>query len=112
MTTAIERFVEAGGRTGVTVYRAVRAEGLAAAGRIDDASAALAAARRELETYGERYGEPLVVEAEACVCHARGDDPAMVGALLSRAATLAHDQGAHGVASRITATAARLGVEL
>ena len=112
MTTAIERFVEAGGRTGVTVYRAVRAEGLAAAGRIDDASAALAAARRELETYGERYGEPLVVEAEACFRHAHGDDPAAVGALLSRAATLAHDQGAHGVATRITATAARLGVEL
>src|SRR4029450_4125558 len=56
MTTAIERFVEAGGRTGVTVYRAVRAEGLAAAGRIDDASAALAAAHRELETSGDRYG--------------------------------------------------------
>ncbi|HEY6415000.1 MAG TPA: hypothetical protein VIX41_02140, partial [Acidimicrobiales bacterium] len=48
---AIDRFIEAGGRTGVVVYKAARASGLAAAGRIDAAVDALAAAYRELEAY-------------------------------------------------------------
>jgi DNA-binding SARP family transcriptional activator len=107
---AIDRFIEAGGRTGVVVYRAARAAGLAAAGRIDAAVDAVAAAYRELETYGERFAEPLVLEADASMRHARGDDPADVAGVLSAAIALAAEQGSHAIARRVTATARRLGV--
>jgi hypothetical protein len=107
---AIDRFIEAGGRTGVVVYRAARAAGLAAAGRIDAAVDAVSAAYRELETYGERFAEPLVLEADASMRHARGDDPADVTGVLAAAIALAAEQGSHAIARRITATARHLGV--
>ena len=107
---AIDRFIEAGGRTGVVVYRAARAAGLAAAGRIDAAGDAVSAAYRELETYGERFAEPLVLEADASMRHARGDDPADVTGVLAAAIALAAEQGSHAIARRITATARHLGV--
>jgi DNA-binding SARP family transcriptional activator len=107
---AIDRFIEAGGRTGVVVYKAARAAGLAAAGRIDAAVDAVAAAYRELEAYGERFAEPLVLEADACMRQARGDDPAEVAGVLAAAIALAAEQGSHGIARRLTATAHRLGV--
>ena len=107
---AIDRFIEAGGRTGVVVFRAARAAGLAASGRIEAAVAAVAAAYGELETYGERFAEPLVLEADARMRHARGDDPAEVAAVLAHAIALAGEQGAHGIAGRVAATAQRLGL--
>jgi DNA-binding SARP family transcriptional activator len=107
---AIDRFIEAGGRTGVVVFRAARAAGLAAAGRIDAAVDAVSAAYRELETYGERFAEPLVLEADASMRHARGDDPADVTGVLAAAIALAAEQGSHAIARRITATARHLGV--
>jgi hypothetical protein len=107
---AIDRFIEAGGRTGVVVYKAARAAGLAAAGRIDASVDALAAAYRELEAYGERFAEPLVLEADASVRHARGDDPAEVAGVMAAATALAAEQGSHAIARRIAATAQRLGV--
>jgi DNA-binding SARP family transcriptional activator len=107
---AIDRFIEAGGRTGVVVYKAARAAGLAAAGRIDAAVDAVAAAYRELEAYGERFAEPLVLEADASLRHARGDDPAEVAGVLAAAIALAAEQGSHAIARRLTATAQRLGV--
>jgi DNA-binding SARP family transcriptional activator/tetratricopeptide (TPR) repeat protein len=107
---AIDRFIEAGGRTGVVVYKAARAAGLAAAGRIDAAVDAVAAAYRELETYGERFAEPLVLEADASMRQARGDDPAEVAGVLAAAIALAAGQGSHAIARRLTATAQRLGV--
>jgi DNA-binding SARP family transcriptional activator len=107
---AIDRFIEAGGRTGVVVYKAARAEGLAAAGRIDAAVDAVAAAYRELEAYGERFAEPLVLEADASLRHARGDDPAEVAGVMAAAIALAAEQGSHAIARRIAATAQRLGM--
>jgi hypothetical protein len=107
---AIDRFIEAGGRTGVVVFRAARAAGLAAAGRVEAAVDAVAAAYRELETYGERFAEPLVLEADARMRHARGDDPAAVAAVLAHALALAGEQGSHGIAARVVATAQRLGL--
>jgi DNA-binding SARP family transcriptional activator len=106
---AIDRFIEAGGRTGVVVYKAARAAGLAAAGRIDAAVDAVAAAYRELEAYGERFAEPLVLEADASLRHARGDDPAEVAGVMAAAIALAAEQGSHAIARRIGATAQRLG---
>jgi hypothetical protein len=107
---AIDRFIEAGGRTGVVVYKAARAAGLAATGRIDAAVDAVAAAYRELEVYGERFAEALVLEADASLRHARGDDPAEVAGVMAAAIALAAEQGSHAIARRIAATAQRLGV--
>jgi DNA-binding SARP family transcriptional activator len=107
---AIDRFIEAGGRTGVVVYKAARAAGLAAAGRIDAAVDAVAGAYGELEAYGERFAEPLVLEADASLRHARGDDPAQVASVMAAAMALAAEQGSHAIARRIAATAQRLGV--
>ncbi len=108
---AIDRFIEAGGRTGVVVFRAARAAGLAAAGRIEAAVDAVAAAYHELETYGERFAEPLVLEADARMRHARGDDPTEVAAVLAHAIALAGEQGSHGIAGRVAAAAQRLGLD-
>ena len=51
-----------------------------------------------------------MIEADARLRHARGEDPDAVAALFGRAVALATEQGAHAVASRVAATAARLGV--
>ena len=103
---AIDRFVEAGGRTGVVVYKAARAVGLAAAGRLEAAAKAVASAYKEMETYGERFAEPLVLEADARYRHAAGEPGAEE--LLARATERATAGGAHAVARRIQATAERL----
>jgi hypothetical protein len=84
--------------------------GAGAAGHLDEAEAALSNTIRELETYGERYAEPLVLEAEAVVGHARGDDAERLAALLGRRVSLATEQGARGVTPRVAATADRLGL--
>jgi hypothetical protein len=106
---AIERFVAAQGRTGVALLLATQASGLARAGRLDGATAALAEAQREFDSTGEQFTEPLVIEAEAVVAHARGDDVA-AASLLERAAAAATGQGAHGLARRVERTARELGV--
>ncbi len=105
---AIERFVGARGRTGVALLLATQASGLARAGRIDEATAALAEAQREFDSTGEQFTEPLVIEAEAVVAHARGD--ASAASLFERAVAAATGQGAHGVARRVERTARELGV--
>jgi tetratricopeptide (TPR) repeat protein len=107
---AIDAFTDVGGRTGVGVYRAIRAEGLAAAGRLDEAEAAVAEAFAELATYDEGFTEPLVLEADAWFHHARGDDPDEVRARFAKAVDLARDQGSGGIAGRVEATARRLGL--
>ena len=111
LDVAIERFVDAGGRTGVVVYKAARASGLAGAGRLDAAGAAVAATYKELDTYGERFAEPLVLEADARYRAASGDGDA-AAELLARAAALAASHGSDGIARRIGATAGDLGIQL
>ena len=103
-------YMAAGGRSGMAVYRASRVVGLVEAGRLDEAAAALTEAEHEMTAFGEYFAEPLVIEAAARLRHARGDDPAAVAADLARAEALAIEQGAHAVAARVAATAARLGV--
>jgi DNA-binding SARP family transcriptional activator len=106
LDVAIDRFVEAGGRTGVVVYKAARAVGLAGAGRLDAAAKAVTSAYEELDTYGERFAEPLVLEADARYRHAAGETG--TEALLARASELATAGGAQAIARRIRATAERL----
>jgi DNA-binding SARP family transcriptional activator len=109
---AVERYIAAGGRTGVVIYEASRAAGLIGTGRLGEAAEAVAATYRELDTYGERYATPLVLEADARLRVARGDDPAEAVALLTEAVELATAQGAHAVGRRVAATATRLGIVL
>jgi len=109
---AVTRYHDAGGRTGTGVYRASMVTGLIAAGRLDEAADALVEAERELALYRERFAAPLVIEAEARLRHARGDDPADVVATFRRARDLAVEQGAHAVAGRVGAAAARLDIAL
>ena len=52
---AVERYLAAGGRTGMVVFRSSKAGGLIGAGRLGEAADALAMAYRELEGYGDRY---------------------------------------------------------
>jgi DNA-binding SARP family transcriptional activator len=105
---AIEQFVSGGGRTGVVVFRAARAAGLAEALHLDAAEAAVASAYRELATYGERFAEPLVLEADARFRHARGDDPLAIRDLFVKARDLAASQGSLAVADRVTARMSRV----
>src|SRR5690606_28844530 len=107
---AVDAFVGAGGRTGVPVHLATRAAGLVAAGRLDEAAAAVADAHREVEALGERYAVPLVLEAEARLRVARGD-PDAAADLLGRAVEEARAQGARAVAARVERVAGGLGVE-
>jgi hypothetical protein len=103
------RYTEVGLRTnGVTVL-ASRAQALAEGGRLEEAAASLADARRELDTYHERFAEPVLLLAEAVLGHERGDEPAAVAERFSRAVGRAAEIGAGAVARRIRATAARLG---
>ena len=107
---AIERYVASGARTGMVMFQASRATGLAAAGRLDEAARTITEAHRDVEVHGERFGEPLVIEADARVRIARGDDPAVSRALLRDAVELATRQGAHAVARRVATAAAGLGL--
>jgi DNA-binding SARP family transcriptional activator len=106
LEVAIDRFVEAGGRTGVAVYKAALAAGLTDAGRLDAAASAVAAAYKELQTFGERFAEPLVLEADARYRHAVGAPGAED--LLARATERATAGGAHAIARRVQATGERL----
>jgi DNA-binding SARP family transcriptional activator len=107
---AMAGYVAAGGRTGMAIFRATRVAGLVEAGRLDEAAKALVEAEAEIDAYGEHFADPLVLEAEARLRHARREDPDTVAALFGRAVALATEQGGHAVASRVAATAARLGV--
>jgi len=90
----------------VVVYKAARAAGLAGAGRLDAAAKAVTSAYKELETYGERFAEPLVLEADARFRDAAGEPGAED--LLARATERASAGGAHAIARRVQATAERL----
>jgi hypothetical protein len=107
---AMAGYVAAGGRTGMVVYLASKVAGLAQLGRLDEAAAALAEGDAELTAVGERFAEPLLIEAEARLLLAR-DDATRAADLFGRAVALATDQGGHAVADRVRATAARHGIE-
>ena len=96
-------------RTNGVNLLAGKAQALAEAGLVQEAGSALADAQRELATYGERHGEPLLLLAEAVLRHARSDDPAEVSRAFAAAADLATTQGSHAITRRVRATAERLG---
>jgi hypothetical protein len=100
-----DRYTGIGGRSGMSTFEASLAVHVAGHGRVEDAARLVGNARRELDTYGERWNEPIVLMAEAVVASA-GGDAAAAEDLLARAADCATGQGAHALAER----AARLGL--
>jgi len=106
---AWSRYTAMGLRTNGVTLLASRAQALAQAGRLEEATGALDDGRRELETYKERYAEPTLLLADAILRHARGDEPAEVAKVLADAAGAAGAQGGHAMAARVRATAERLG---
>jgi hypothetical protein len=106
------RYTAMGLRTNGVTMLASRAQALAQAGRLEEATSSLAGAQRELATYRERYAEPTLLLAEAVLRHARGDPPAEVAKALAGAAERAAAQGGHAMAARARTTADRLGYRI
>ena len=69
-----ELYVSVGGRSGLTMFQAAMAHQLALGGRRDEARTALAAARQEMETYGERWGEANLLVGEAVLARVGNDE--------------------------------------
>jgi hypothetical protein len=77
----LERFAQGrdlytgvGGRSGLTMFQAAFGHQLALQGRLTEARDALAAARREMETFGERWGEANLLVGEAVLARVEGDE--------------------------------------
>jgi DNA-binding SARP family transcriptional activator len=96
------RYTGIGGRSAVATFRASLALQLVGQGRTGEAERWAGAARAELDTYNERWNEPIVLMAEAAVASALGDaeEAAELYACAADAATL---QGAHRLAERARA---------
>jgi len=101
------RYTAVGGRSALATFEASLAIHVAAAGRVDDATHLVRSARDELEAYSERWNEPIVGLAEACVAAAAGDTED-AEKLLARAADVATGQGAHALAERARTAALEL----
>jgi tetratricopeptide (TPR) repeat protein len=99
------RYTGIGGRSALATFRASLALQLATQGRVDDAGRWAQAARTELDTYNERWNEPIVLMAEAAVVGAAGahEEAEELFACAADAATL---QGAHTLARRANELAA------
>jgi tetratricopeptide (TPR) repeat protein len=106
------RYTAMGLRTNGLTMLASRAQALAQVGRLDEAEAAMADARREFATYNERFAEPVLLLAEAVLAAGRGDDRDDVAKRLAGAADVAEAQAARAVVARIRGTAEALGYAL
>jgi hypothetical protein len=111
LDAALARYVEIRLHTNRATWVAARAQGLAAAGRVDEAEKSLAEAQHALVADGEHYATPIVQTAEAAVALAR-DDRAGAQAAILRASATAIANGGHGMHRRVEATALALGLEL
>jgi len=106
-----EHCVTQGIRTNYGAFVAIQAIGEAAQGDLDAARASLERARLEMESHGEQWPRPLILEAWAVVDAASGEPPGRVEELLGRAAGEAIEQGSLGLLRRLRRAAERLGVE-
>jgi hypothetical protein len=71
-----------------------------AAGRLEEAVAALDRADSFVARYGQRYAEGLLLVLRARLMRARGEPAADVRAMAERARTLSTERGAHLFARR------------
>jgi DNA-binding SARP family transcriptional activator len=108
-TAGRERYLTLGTRTALGHYYANAGLGLLHSGRIDEAAAVIADARREHTTYREQWPLPEIILAEAELALAR-EDPSTAASLLTAAESLAIEQGSHGIAQRIALRRRDLGL--
>ncbi|MFB7294204.1 transcriptional regulator, partial [Actinacidiphila glaucinigra] len=85
---------------GITYQYVLLAEMWLAAGKLDEADAALDRADSAIETYGQRYAESLLLLFRARVLQARGEPVATVRAVAERAHMLSVEREAHLFARR------------
>ena len=107
-----QRSLAAGIRTNHRLYLAAKALAEVALGRLDDATATLVEAQRELDTYGEYWAEAHVIEAQAHLAAARGAPADEVAAILRRGVEVTIEQGGHGMRRRLDRAATRLGIPI
>lgn len=105
LDAGLERYREAGVLTHVAIFLAHRAIALTALGRLDDAAQAVAEARTLVEDLDERFGEAVVVEADARLRVARGAPGTEIETLLDSAARTAEGRGGLAVRRRLEAAA-------
>ncbi|MEW9528464.1 BTAD domain-containing putative transcriptional regulator [Microbispora sp. NPDC049125] len=86
--------------TGLATWSGMIGDMWLAAGRPDDAAAALDRADQVVDTHGERYAEGLLLLLRARLLQARGADPDDVRAAAERARALSARRGAHLFARR------------
>ncbi|MEV5840440.1 BTAD domain-containing putative transcriptional regulator [Streptomyces sp. NPDC051985] len=87
-------------RSGLATWYGLLGEMWLAAGKLDEADAALDRALSAIETYGQRYPESLLLLLRARVLQARGEPVATVRAVAERAHALAVEREAHLFARR------------
>ena len=105
------RYTGIGARSGMSGFEASVALNLAGHGATADAARLVANARDELERYGERWNEPIVLIAEGVVAARRGEARA-AAKHLGEAVDCATSQGAHALAARAHQVAAATGIDL
>jgi DNA-binding SARP family transcriptional activator len=110
---ALPHYVETGVRTVLPAHHANHALALQRAGRVEEALKEIAVAEDVLDRFGERWNEPYVLMRKAEILTNTGDaGRAEVRDLLTRAVTVATEQGAHRFGRRGRALAKELGVSL
>ncbi|MFD4603288.1 ATP-binding protein [Streptomyces sp. NPDC058464] len=87
-------------RSGLATWYGLLGEMWLAAGKLDEADAALDRADAAIETYGQRYAESLLLLLRARVLQARGEPVATVRAVAERAHALSVEREAHLFARR------------
>ncbi len=99
----LPRYRSTGVRTTVALFLANYALTLMRAGRTEDAHARLAEATEVLETFGERWQEPLLLERRAEIAVLEGASEQEVDELFRRAVETATAQGSLAVAHHVEA---------
>jgi len=90
-------------RSGLATWSGLLGEMWLAAGRLEEAAAALDRADSFVAAYGQRYAEGLLCLLRARLMRARGEPDADVRAAAERARTLSTERGAHLFARRAQA---------
>ena len=93
-------------RSDLATWYGLLAEMWLAAGRLDEAGAALARADQALDRYGQRYAEGLLLMIRARLLEARGEPAATVEAVTGRARAVSAAGEAHLFAGRAAAPVA------
>jgi DNA-binding SARP family transcriptional activator len=97
-----ERYTGIGGRSALASFESTLAMHVALHGRVDDARRVVGSARAELDTWDERWNEPIVLIAEGIVARACGDED-RAKKKLAQASAAADEQGSYVISARARA---------